>query len=116
MAGAPLPAYCRPSTFLQPLHFGKPDPMNTASAIQTTGQAVKRFVRETKAVARREPNRAMTTALLVGLALHILPTRFLVAGASAVTLTLLRPALLTLGAMKALELFLPQTQPNQPHS
>lgn len=63
-----------------------------------------RFMDEAEHVARTEPAKAMAAAVGAGLLLNVLPTRFLVASATAVTLTLLRPALLTLGVIKAFEL------------
>ena len=87
--------------------------MITETAIESAEQSVKRFVGNVEAKARQEPARTATTALLVGLALNILPTRFLVASATAITLTILRPALLTLGAFKALEFITQQSHNKQ---
>lgn len=85
--------------------------MNTEPAIKPAEQLVQRFVHDAETMARNEPAKAMAAALGVGMVLSILPTRFLVAGVTAVTLTLLRPALLTLGVVKACELC---TNPSTP--
>ena len=65
---------------------------------------VQRFVNDAETMVRNEPAKAMAVAMGVGLVLNMLPTRFLVASVTAVTLTVLRPALLTLGVVKAFEL------------
>ncbi|HEY1052739.1 MAG TPA: hypothetical protein VGE39_23370 [Prosthecobacter sp.] len=63
-----------------------------------------RFMDEAEHVVRTDPAKAVAVAVGAGLLLNVLPTRFLVASATAVTLTMLRPALLTLGVIKAFEL------------
>jgi hypothetical protein len=78
--------------------------MNTDPTPKPAELLVQRLVNDAETLARNEPAKAMAAALGVGLVLHVLPTRFLVAGVTAVTLTLLRPALLTLGVVKAFEL------------
>jgi transcription initiation factor TFIIIB Brf1 subunit/transcription initiation factor TFIIB len=78
--------------------------MNTAPPIQPAEQLVQRLVNDAETMARNEPAKAMAVAMGVGLVLNVLPTRFLVASVTAVTLTVLRPALLTLGVVKAFEL------------
>lgn len=55
--------------------------------------------------ARREPaTTAAATAFGVGLLINLLPTRAVVGTVTAVGATLLRPALLSLGLIKAVEL------------
>ncbi|WP_395746952.1 hypothetical protein [Prosthecobacter sp.] len=78
--------------------------MNTAPPPQPAEQLVQRLVHDAETMARNEPAKAMAVAMGVGMVLNILPTRFLVASVTAVTLTMLRPALLTLGVVKAFEL------------
>lgn len=73
-----------------------------------------RFMDEAETLARTDPAKAVAVAVGAGLLLNILPTRFLVASATAVTLTLLRPALLTLGVIKAFELCSSQSHRNTP--
>jgi transcription initiation factor TFIIIB Brf1 subunit/transcription initiation factor TFIIB len=65
---------------------------------------LSRFVNQAQTMARNEPAKAVAAAVGAGVVLNILPLRFLVASATAVTLTMLRPALLTLGVIKAFEL------------
>ncbi len=78
--------------------------MNTEPTIQPAEQFVHRLVHDAETMARNEPAKAMAVAVGAGLVLNVLPTRLLVASVTAVTLTLLRPALLTLGVVKAFEL------------
>lgn len=88
--------------------------MNTENTPKPAEHLVQRLVNDAETMAQNEPVKAMAAAAGVGLALHVLPTRFLVASVTAVTLTLLRPALLTLGVVKALELCTPPTHPQTP--
>jgi len=83
--------------------------MNGNAATKPMEQVTTRLIDEVESFARRDPSKAAIAALGLGLALHVLPTRAIVAGVTAVGLTLLRPTLLTLGAIKALELCRSQT-------
>ena len=78
--------------------------MNTEPAFQPAEQCVKRLLHDAETMTRQEPVKAMAIAMGAGLALTVLPTRFIVAGVTALTVTVLRPALLTLGVVKAMEL------------
>ncbi len=73
----------------------------------------KRLISEAETMAHNDPAKAVAAAVGVGIILNVLPTRFLVASASAVTLTLLRPTLLTLGLIKALELCASSSKSNR---
>jgi hypothetical protein len=64
----------------------------------------KRLLDEMESLARRDPAKAALAAVGVGVAINVLPTRAIVAGVTAVSVTLLRPVLLTLGVVKLLEL------------
>lgn len=78
--------------------------MNTETSIQPAEQLVQRFVNDAETMARNEPAKAIAVAMGLGLVLNALPARFLISSVTAVTLTVLRPALLTLGVVKAFEL------------
>ncbi|MBE2283397.1 MAG: hypothetical protein IAE77_08040 [Prosthecobacter sp.] len=78
--------------------------MTTDIPAHPAEHALSRFVDKAETMARDEPAKAVAAAVGAGVVLNILPLRFLVASASAVTLTMLRPALLTLGVIKAFEL------------
>ena len=78
--------------------------MNGDAPTKPIEQLATRLMDEMESFARRDPSKAAMVALGMGLALHALPTRAVVAGVTAVSLTLLRPALLTLGVIKAFEL------------
>lgn len=78
--------------------------MNTEPNPKPVEMWVQRLINDADKMARNEPEKAMAAAFGLGLVLHVLPTRFLVASVTAVTLTVLRPALLTLGVVKAFEL------------
>ena len=73
-------------------------------ATQPAGNLAHHFMNEAEALARREPATVVAAALGAGLVLNLVPTRFLVSSVAAVTMTLLRPALITLGVIKAFEL------------
>ena len=85
--------------------------MNTEPTPKPAEMFVQRLVHDADTMVRNEPEKAMAAAVGLGLVLHVLPTRFLVASVTAVTLTLLRPALLTLGVVKAFELCSNPTKP-----
>lgn len=89
--------------------------MNTDTTTETAPKPAEHFVQhlvnDAETLARNEPAKAMAVAMGVGIVLNVLPTRFLVASVTAVTLTLLRPTLLTLGVVKAFELCNTPTKP-----
>lgn len=87
--------------------------MNTEPTPQTSEKFVQRLLHDAGTMARNEPAKAVAAVIGLGLALHVLPTRLLVASATAVTLTMLRPALLTLGMVKAFELCSPPAKQPQ---
>ncbi|OYW70967.1 MAG: hypothetical protein B7Z37_29085 [Verrucomicrobia bacterium 12-59-8] len=87
--------------------------MNTETPIKPAEHLVQRLVHDAETMARNEPAKAMAAALGIGMVLTVLPTRFLVASVTAVTLTLLRPALLTLGVVKACELCTTASEPTK---
>jgi len=83
--------------------------MNGEAATKPMEQMATRLMDEVESFARRDPSKAAMAALGLGLALQVLPLRAIVSGVTAVGVTLLRPTLLTLGAIKALELCRSQT-------
>lgn len=89
--------------------------MNTEAPIQPAEQLVQRFVNDAETMARNEPAKAIAVAMGLGLVLNVLPARFLISSVTAVTLTVLRPALLTLGVVKAFELCNTSTQASSCH-
>lgn len=78
--------------------------MNGTPATQPLQRAANRLLDDMETAARKDPTKAALVALGVGMALNLVPSRALVASATAVTVTMLRPALLALGLVKALEL------------
>jgi hypothetical protein len=78
--------------------------MNGTPATQPLQRAANRLLDDMETAARKDPAKAALVALGVGMALNLVPSRALVASATAVTITMLRPALLVLGLVKALEL------------
>lgn len=78
--------------------------MNTETSPQPVEHLMKRFVNDAESMVKDEPAKAIAVAMGLGLVLNVLPTRFLVSSMTAVTLTVLRPALLSLGVVKAFEL------------
>ena len=82
---------------------------------QAVEGSIRQLIGDVKEFARRQPVQAVGTAFGLGLLINLLPTRVVAGTASAVGATLLRPALLSLGIIKAVELCCrkpnPQTQP-----
>ena len=64
---------------------------------------------------RKEPAKAVSTAFGAGFILSLLPLGAIVAGLIGLAISLLRPALLVLGVMKACELYRLNPQPNSDH-
>lgn len=79
---------------------------------ETPAKPLEDFVREVlheaETMMRREPAKAVAAAFGIGLLFHVLPKRFMVSTATTTALTLLKPALLTFGVVKAAELVLSQ--------
>lgn len=88
--------------------------MNAAPEFKPAEPCLQRLMHDAETMVRNEPAKAMAAAVGLGFALHVLPTRFLVAGVTAVALTLLRPSLLTLGIVKAFELCSSPYKPQPP--
>ena len=61
------------------------------------------LTQRTEQYAREEPTKALGVAFLAGLVLTVLPIGSIIGGLLRVSFTLLRPALLVLGVMKAYE-------------
>lgn len=72
-------------------------------------EIIRDMLHEAETMLRREPAKAVAVAFGVGLLFHVLPKRFIVSTATTAALTLLKPALLTFGIVKAAELVLAQT-------
>ncbi|TLD72371.1 hypothetical protein FEM03_03165 [Phragmitibacter flavus] len=89
--------------------------MITEDTPKPAERLVRRLVDDAESVARRDPTKAVATAFGVGILLNILPTRFIVGTVAAVATTVIRPTLLTLGVIKAFEIYLDQTKTNQPN-
>jgi len=70
------------------------------------------MLNETQEFVSRESGTAFATACGAGILLNLLPTRLLAGAISAVAVMLVRPALLTLGLLKAFELTIPKTKPD----
>jgi hypothetical protein len=77
-------------------------------------QLIEKITSRTGEFSRQDPARAVAIALGTGIFLNVIPTRFIVKTVTAVTVTVLRPALLTLGIIKALELCTEKHQHTDP--
>lgn len=81
---------------------------------ETPARPLDQFFREilddAETMLRREPAKAVLAAFGIGLLIHVLPKRLIVSTATTTALTLLKPALLTFGVVKAAELMLAQAQ------
>jgi hypothetical protein len=89
--------------------------MNDETPAKPLEQYVREILQEAETLARREPAKAVAIAFGIGLLFHVLPKRFIVAGATATALTLLKPALLTFGVVKAAELVLSKSKSHAEH-
>jgi hypothetical protein len=67
-------------------------------------KCMQQWVGEAEDFARRDPAKAVAIAFGVGVALNILPKRFIVGTATLAAVTLVRPVLLSLGVLKAFEM------------
>jgi hypothetical protein len=83
--------------------------MNDQPPMQSVELSAQRLLGELREFAFKEPTKAVAVAFGVGLLINLLPTRVLAGGAAAVAATLVRPTLLSLGVIKAVELCYSQT-------
>jgi hypothetical protein len=104
---APAPTFAG----VVPPPFERPEP---APAPHPVEQLIERITARTGEFSRQDPARAVAIALGTGIFLNVIPTRFIVKTVTAVTVTVLRPALLTLGIIKALELCTEKHQHTDP--
>lgn len=95
-----------------PPPFERPEPVEATP--HPVEQMLDRITARTSEFSRQDPARAVAIALGTGIFLNVIPTRFIVKTVTAVTVTVLRPALLTLGIIKALELCTEKHQHTDP--
>lgn len=79
-------------------------PMNEDKPIRPVEASIRGLLGEARDFARREPATAVAAAFGLGLIINLLPSRVLAGAAAAVGATLLRPAMISLGVIKAIEL------------
>ena len=79
------------------------DPADTTGAAPCSGPC-STLLGEAEAFARREPAKAVATAVGAGFLLHLLPVRAIVGALTAVVFALARPVLLFLGMLKLSEI------------
>ena len=75
-------------------------------ATESSSAPVDQWLADAKKMASEDPAKAAMLGVGVGVLLNVLPAYGILRTVSAVTSTLVRPALLTLGAMKVCELYL----------
>jgi hypothetical protein len=95
-----------------PPPFERPEPV--VAPVHPVEQLIEKITARTGEFSRQDPARAVAIALGTGIFLNVIPTRFIVKTVTAVTVTVLRPALLTLGIIKALELCTEKHQHTDP--
>ena len=78
--------------------------INDEPPAQPVEASFRRLLEDIKSFARREPTQAVAAAFGIGLLINLLPARAVSGTAAAVGATLMRPALLSLGVIKAVEL------------
>ena len=81
----------------------KTDPANTTGAAPCPVPC-RTWLGDSEAFARREPAKAVVTAVGAGFLLHLLPVRAILGALTAVAFALARPALLFLGMLKLSEI------------
>lgn len=86
--------------------------MNHEPQSQTLQCCVQSVLGECRQFARREPVKTLATAFGAGLLLNLFPTRWVVETVTVLGAVLLRPTLLSLGVIKAVELCI-QNKNNQ---
>jgi hypothetical protein len=72
---------------------------------------VQRLLHSAEEFARRDPAKALAAAFGAGLLLNLVPSRVIVGTVTAVAVPFLRPALLSLGLLKAFELCCKEERP-----
>ncbi|RBP45694.1 hypothetical protein DES53_10276 [Roseimicrobium gellanilyticum] len=97
---------------IAPPPFELPEPV--VAPVHPVEQLLDKITARTGEFSRQDPARAVAIALGTGIFLNVIPTRFIVKTVTAVTVTVLRPALLTLGIIKALELCTEKHQHTDP--
>lgn len=83
--------------------------MNPETPARPLEDFLRDILHDAETMARREPAKAVAVAFGIGLLFHVLPKRLIVATATTAALTLVKPALLTFGIVKAVELVLPHS-------
>lgn len=84
--------------------------MNDSDTPHPAELCLQRILERTEAYVRHEPAKAVAAAMGTGLLLKLLPTRAMVRPLTTLAVTLLPPALLGLGLLKAFELCCQQTK------
>lgn len=92
----------RPRYFTRKLSV--PRDFMDAMASLSSPPAFDEIVQRTEQYARREPVKAVTSAFGIGFLIHLLPVGGIIGMFASVAFSLLRPALLVLGVMKAWEM------------
>jgi hypothetical protein len=82
--------------------------MNDVPPKQPIEFSVRQLLGDIKTIACREPIKTGATAFAVGILFNLIPTRVMTGAITAVGTTLMRPALLSLGVYKAVELCCPK--------
>lgn len=70
------------------------------------------LVQSARDVANAEPSKAVAIAFGVGLMIHFLPTRFIASSVATAATAIARPTLMTLGVIKAFEIYTDRRKPN----
>lgn len=81
--------------------------MNSYPSTLPAEDPARRLLSSLREFARREPTKAAAAAFAAGVIINLLPRKAVASAAAAVGATLLRPALLSLGVVKAVELCFP---------
>jgi hypothetical protein len=77
---------------------------------QPVEQTAKKILQEVTDYSRREPAKALAAAFGAGVVLNLLPSRFLFGSVTALAALAFRPTLMTLGVVKAFEIYTAKKQ------
>jgi len=88
----------------------EPTSSTVATPAHIAEQGVERLIKKAETFSHDDPAKALAIAFGAGVLLNILPTRFIIGTAVGLTTLALRPTLMTLGVVKAFEIYTSQTK------
>jgi len=77
---------------------------------QSAEQSAESLIKKAELFSQEDPARALAAAFGAGVLLNVLPTRFIIGAVAGLAALAVRPTLMTLGVIKAVELYASQTK------